>query len=77
MLHMPVQLSNFLGGAWVILSKPSKKKLATTNSLYVFGGFFCPPLARHTNQTQYQENAGKINIWGPYFIPKSKGLDGG
>ena len=55
----------------------SDQKLATTNSFRILVEFFCPPLAWHTDQTQYQGTASKGNIWGPFYIPKGEDLGGG
>ena len=55
----------------------NNSKLATTNLFCIFGGsFFAHPspdiLAKHN----IKETASKVNIWGPLYIPKVKGLVG-
>ena len=56
----------------------SEQKLATTDSFCIFGGsFFAHPSPKITTKHNIKEAASKGNIWGPVYIPKGEGLDGG
>ena len=56
----------------------SEQKLATTDSFHVFGGSFpARPLPEILIQHNIKETASKGNIWGPFYIPKDEGSDGG
>ena len=56
----------------------SEQKLSTTDSLHVFGGSYFPRLSPEIlTKRNIREIASKSNIWGPFYIPKGEGLDGG
>ena len=52
-------------------------KLETTELFRVLGvSFFAHPLPDIPTKHNMKETASKGKIWGPFYIPKGKGLDG-
>ena len=56
----------------------SERKLAMIDSFRVFGGnLFAHPSPELLTKHNIKETASKDNIWGPFYIPKGEGSDGG
>ena len=56
----------------------SNQKLETTESFRHFGGSVFSHLSPETmNKNNIRETIIKGNIWGPFYIPKGEGSDGG
>ena len=54
------------------------QKLATSDSLRVFGSSFsAPPSPEILTNHNFKGTSGISNIWGPFYIPKCESLGGG
>ena len=60
------------------MGKVSEQKMTTTDSFRVFAGsFFVYTSPEILTKHNIKESSSKGNIWGPFYIPKFEGSDGG
>ena len=74
--HTPA--SHFSRNGHDTMGDISEQKLAATDSFRIFGGsFFAHSSPGILTKNNIKETSSKGNIWGPFYILKGEGSDGG